>query len=147
MKMLVLSLAACSWLGCAWGSSTQGAARVARASDAHPSDALAARGLELLERGDYVRAEQYLQAAARSGGSEAELIVPLLQSCIASNRLRSALAHAERHLARHPDAAHVRYVRSAILRALDQPLAAQATANERAPSRRRRPIRVHGARP
>ena len=79
--------------------------------------AFVVRGLALLEQGDHVRAEQYLMLAQRSGYDEHALIEPLLASCIAGNRLRAALGHADRYLARN-DSARVRYVRAALQRAL-----------------------------
>jgi hypothetical protein len=79
----------------------------------------AARGLTLLELGDHVRAEQYLMLALRAGYDEHALIEPLLTSCIASNRLRAALSHAERYLARNASSARVRHVKDALERALE----------------------------
>lgn len=125
MRALLTIVMAWAWLGCASNPSARPTTPPASVSSTAQSDALAARGLELLERGDYVRAEQYMLVALRAGHDADALIVPLLCSCIASNRLRSALSHAERYLARHPQAWHVRYVKAAIHRALDQPLLAQ----------------------
>jgi tetratricopeptide (TPR) repeat protein len=108
-------------LGCAHGSSTEASRHGAEpAADLTPA-ALASRGLSLMQHGDYLRAEQYLQLALRAGHAEEPLIVPLLTTCIASSRFRAALMHADRHLSMHPEAWRVRFVKAAVLRALGQP--------------------------
>src|SRR5690606_3275268 len=84
------------------------------------------RGLALPEAGDYVRAEQYLTSAIARGYPEAEALPPLIQVCIASSRLRSALDHAEPYLEPHPDAWSLRYLVATIHRGLDQPAEARA---------------------
>jgi tetratricopeptide (TPR) repeat protein len=128
-KLSRLALLACAHaaLGCGHGGGAPATAKEA----SHPGDAgigpeaLAERGLALLDQGDYVRAEQYLQLALRTGHPGQPLIVPLLQTCVASGRLRAALMHAERYLSLHPRAWRIRYVKGAILRALGQPEAAR----------------------
>lgn len=82
---------------------------------------LAQRGLTSLERGDTVRAEQYLKLAVRAGYPEELVILPLLKACVASSRLRSALSHAEPYLRRNPHAFRVRYLAAAAYLALGQP--------------------------
>jgi tetratricopeptide (TPR) repeat protein len=117
----LLSFAA---FGCAHGSSTGTSPRhpdtEAQAADLSP-EALASRGLSLMQQGDHLRAEQYLQLALRAGHADEPLIIPLLTTCIASSRFRAALMHADRHLSLHPEAWRVRFVRAAVLRALGQP--------------------------
>lgn len=103
--------------GCAHNAQTAPRREVGVAQDVTPG-ALASRGLALLQHGDYLRAEQYLQLALRAGHPERPLIVPLLTTCIASSRLRAALMHADRHLARYPDNWRARFVKAALLRAL-----------------------------
>lgn len=89
------------WAGC-------GAAR----SDAPPpGDALdqieAAQlfhlGNELAERGDSIRAEQYLSAAMARGYPEAEVIPRLMDVCIGASRLSAALGYAEPYLTHHDE--------------------------------------------
>jgi Flp pilus assembly protein TadD len=119
---IVLCLLACAALGCAHSSTTRASQldAAAHAADLAPQ-ALARRGLSLMQRGDYLRAEQYLQLALRAGHADEPLIVPLLTTCIASSRFRAALMHAERHLSLHPGAWRVRFVKAAVLRALGEP--------------------------
>lgn len=122
--MCGLALLACAYvsLGCAHADRSAQSAQAPRSGEASLApQALAERGLSLLARGDYVRAEQYLQLALRAGHPDQPLIVPLLQTCVASGRFRAALMHAERYLALHPRAWRVRYVKGAIHRALGQP--------------------------
>ena len=57
----------------------------------------------------------------RAGHHDQTLIVPLLQTCVASGRLRAALMHTDRYLIAHPRAWRIRYVKGAIHRALGQP--------------------------
>jgi Flp pilus assembly protein TadD len=119
-----LLLAACApaALGCAHGAAEPNAGAAKHPTEATVGpDALAERGLSLLLQGDYVRAEQYLQLAVRAGHRDGPLIVPLLQTCVASGRLRAALMHADRYLSVHPRAWRIRYVKGAIHRALGQP--------------------------
>lgn len=84
-------------------------------------EALASTGKRHLAQGDWVRAEQYLQMAIESGYPHADAIGPLLASCIASMRLRSALGHIEPYLRSHPRDVRVRYVAAALHAALDRP--------------------------
>jgi tetratricopeptide (TPR) repeat protein len=58
-------------------------------------------GSELGERGDSIRAEQYLAAAMERGYPEAEVIPRLMEVCIGASRLSAALGYAEPYLARH----------------------------------------------
>jgi predicted Zn-dependent protease len=85
------------------------------------AEALFARGMELAQRGDAVRAEQYLALAVDAGYPYERAIVPLVRVCIASARLRAALNHAQAFLRRHPDAWPLRYLTAAVYLALDRP--------------------------
>jgi Flp pilus assembly protein TadD len=127
-------------LGCAHRSANPEGTPSTGASAQLAPDALASRGLSLMQRGDYLRAEQYLQLALRAGHPEEQLVVPLLTTCIASGRFRAALMHADRHLALHPAAWRVRFVRAAVLRALGQSEQAEL---ERAKAVRDAPAAAH----
>jgi len=124
---LVLLACVHAALGCAHdGRAAPSTAMAKRSAEAHVEpQALAQRGLSLLVQGDYVRAEQYLQLALRTGHPDGPLIVPLLQTCIASGRLRAALMHADRYLSAHPGAWRIHYVKGAIHRALGHAEAAR----------------------
>jgi len=120
-RNIARALALACWLAAGCGAARQdsaGRAPAASSAAAPRADAFAARGLALLEQGDHVRAEQYLMLAQRAGYDEHALIDPLLTSCIVGNRLRAALSHAERYLARYGGAARVRHVKAALERAL-----------------------------
>jgi tetratricopeptide (TPR) repeat protein len=80
--------------------------------------ALLDRGIALLHAGDGLRAEQYLVLAVRAGAPAARAIVPLVQACVLSSRLQSALEHALPHLRRHPEAWRLRMLVAAIQLAL-----------------------------
>jgi tetratricopeptide (TPR) repeat protein len=87
------------------------------------------RGMLLAARGDSSRAEQYLMLALRQGYSEERAIVPLLQVCVASSRLRAALEHGESFSRRHPASWQLRYLLAAIRFALgDAPAAVKELA-------------------
>lgn len=76
----------------------------------HPASLEKASAAELLtvgrdaaQRGDSVRAEQYL-AMAMEEGADARVVMPiLLKACIRSSHLRTALNHAEPHLLANPE--------------------------------------------
>lgn len=67
------------------------------------AEELYASGIQLAERQDYVRAEQYLVAAMQRGVDEHRVMPPLLAACVRSSRLSAALGYAEPYLERHPD--------------------------------------------
>ena len=89
-------------------------------SHAEQAQALFQRGREAAERGDSVRAEQYLSLALERG-YDAERVLPvLLGVCLASSRLRAALDHAEPYLRDHPEAQALRYLVATIHAGLGQ---------------------------
>jgi Flp pilus assembly protein TadD len=65
-----------------------------------------------------VRAEQYMALAVRAGYPRERALVAIVDACLASSRLRAALAYAEPHLRRHPDAWRVRLLVAAVHAAL-----------------------------
>jgi tetratricopeptide (TPR) repeat protein len=110
--------------GCA--TTTAPSARHVAAQPADTPDALFARGRALGREGDHLRAEQYIVRAVRAGYPEQRAIVALLDTCLASGRLRAALAHAERFLRRHPRAWRVGQLTGALYFALGRPARARA---------------------
>jgi tetratricopeptide (TPR) repeat protein len=109
MKHLIaaclLSLLACSTLACARPSP-----QVPQSLQEVPAEQLFARALELAAQGEYVPAEQFLQAARARGYPENKVIKELLKVCLASSRLDGALGHAVPYLERNPDAWPLRQV-------------------------------------
>jgi tetratricopeptide (TPR) repeat protein len=101
-----LSLVAC-------GSAATGAASTAPASSAEAPGReawLFRQGLAAAERGDGVRAEQYL-SLAREHGYPADRVLPaLLKVCLANSRLRAALDYAEPYLRQHPEQDALRFL-------------------------------------
>lgn len=84
------------------------------------ADVLLSAGKAALERGDSVRAEQYLTLALRKG-KESEQVVPLLlHVCLTNSRLRAALDHAEPFLLEHPEQDALRYLVATIHLSLGQ---------------------------
>ncbi len=83
-------------------------------------------GRRAADRGDSVRAEQYLSLALERGYPEARILPRLLQVCIAGSRLRSALDHAEPYLREHPDEDALRLLVASIRIGLAQPEQARA---------------------
>lgn len=71
---------------------------------------LFAQGVAMAERGDLVRAEQYLAAAMDRGYPEDRAMPLLLRVLVSASRLRVALEYAEPYLARHPEAWPLRYL-------------------------------------
>jgi len=116
-----LSLAACALLAACTHAGAGGAPGLPRTRTPAPelaSDALLARGIALLRAGDGVRAEQYLVLAVRNGTPARRAIVPLVQACVSSSRLQSALEHALPYLRRNPDQWRLRLLVAAIQLAL-----------------------------
>jgi tetratricopeptide (TPR) repeat protein len=95
-------------------------------ADPQQSAALARRQSELFMRqaraaagnADYTRAEQYLNLAAQSGWSEAEVTPLLIDVCVKDQRYRAALQYAQEHLRHHPRAHRLRFVEATLLSAL-----------------------------
>lgn len=71
---------------------------------------LLAEGKRAAERGDGVRAEQYLGAAVRSGHAPEEALGLLLAICLSNAHVRAALAFAESRLGASPDDVRLRYL-------------------------------------
>ena len=84
------------------------------------AEALYRRGRESADRGDTVRAEQYLQSALDKGYDPRRALPLLLNVCLSSGRLRSALNYAEPELRTRPDDAELRYLVASIHLGLGQ---------------------------
>jgi len=94
-------------------------------ADPRPGAAAFAHARARLLAGDTLRAEQYALLAMREGFPEQEVIVPLVQACLASSRLRAALVYAEPFLRRHPEHVRLRYLVAAVDLALGHAVAAE----------------------
>lgn len=77
-------------------------------------------GAGLAQQGDAVRAKQYIVAALERGYPHEVALPILLRVCIASDRLSSALTHAEPYLREHPDQWALRYLVATIYLGLDR---------------------------
>jgi tetratricopeptide (TPR) repeat protein len=84
------------------------------------AEVLFQRGQESAERGDTVRAEQYLQLALDKGYDRRRALPVLLSVCLSSGRLRAALNYAEPELRLRPDDAELRYLVASIHLGLGQ---------------------------
>jgi tetratricopeptide (TPR) repeat protein len=96
------------------------AARPPRAApvSAPSAQALFERGRAMAAQGDGNRAEQYLTLALRAGYPEEQVVLPLVELCIAACRLRAALDHLDPFLRRHPEHWQLRYLGASIRLAL-----------------------------
>lgn len=91
--MRSLSIVALLCVGCAHAAATA-PQPVRRQQPLHED--LAERGQELAQRGEDLRAEQYLAGALESG-ADVDVVLPrLLRVCVASERYEAALMYAER---------------------------------------------------
>ncbi len=79
------------------------------------------RGVAFAQRGDIVRAEQYITTARDRGYPESKAVPWLVRIAISSARYNSALSHAEPYLIRHPADWSLRFVVGCIYDALDNP--------------------------
>jgi len=77
-------------------------------------------GQAAAERGDNVRAEQYLQLSIQRGYDRRVALPVLLSACVSSMHLRSALDHAESYLLEHPEDDGLRYLVATIRIGLGQ---------------------------
>ncbi|MCB9598988.1 MAG: tetratricopeptide repeat protein [Sandaracinus sp.] len=74
------------------------------------AEELYGHGAALAQQGDTVRAEQYVVAAIERGYPVGDALPLLIEVCVASNRLSSALSHAEPFLREHPGQWPLRHV-------------------------------------
>lgn len=77
--------------------------------------------LDRAQRGDFMRAEQYLNAARKAGYDEVTIVYWLVRVCLAAGRYHAALGHGTRHLAREPSNWRLRLVVASIREALGDP--------------------------
>ena len=84
-------------------------------------------GLALADRGDFVRAEQYLVASIERGYPEGRVMPALLRACLASSRMRAALSYAEPYLRRNPAAWSLRLLVATIYQGLGEVERARAS--------------------
>jgi tetratricopeptide (TPR) repeat protein len=71
---------------------------------------LFSQGVAAADKGDSVRAEQYLSLALDHGYPRERVLPVLLKVCLASSRLRAALDHAEPYLREHPEQDALRFL-------------------------------------
>lgn len=106
-------------VGCGAASEPKPAAPTA-SGDTRDATAYFADGRAAAERGDAIRAEQYLSLALAQGYEPSVVIPLLLEVCIAGSHLRAALNHAEPYLRQHPDDQQLRYLIATIHLGLGQ---------------------------
>ena len=70
------------------------------------------------QRGDLLRAEQYLSAAREQGHDEPATVYWLVRVCVSAGRLRSALQHSAAYLRDHPESWGLRLVVASLYEAL-----------------------------
>jgi len=95
-----------------------------------PAARLFTRALELAELGEFIPAEQFLQAARAQGYPEEQVIKELVKVCLSSSRYDSALDYAVPYLERHPDAWELRQVVATIYIARGDGIAAHDELSE-----------------
>ena len=117
LVLLVPFVLAPSWLG-ACATAPKPLAPASPDSALTSANTLFERGIEFARRGDTLRAEQYITLAVESGYPREQSILPLVQVCIASSRLRAALTYAQPFLRSHPRAWPLRYLVASIELAL-----------------------------
>lgn len=70
------------------------------------------------DRGDWLRAEQYLSVARAEGYDETSAVFWLVRVCVAAGRYQSALTHLDPYLRLHPADAGLRVIMASLLEAL-----------------------------
>jgi hypothetical protein len=111
--------------GCAAGPSPEPSTPVASRSERHAAEDLLSKGREAAQRGDAVRAEQYLALAIEQGADRRRVMPVLLGACLSSSHLRAALNHAGPYLLEHPEDDALRYLVATIHLGLGQLVAAR----------------------
>ncbi len=106
-----------SCLGCHHASVRRGPDVATELSDVATED-LFAIGISFGAAGDFLRAEQYLNAARQRGYEEAAVVYWLVRVCVAASRYESALRHSSDYLRRHPGDWPLRLVLASIHEAL-----------------------------
>ena len=93
-----------AWCASACGAPMQEQEVIEQSDPLAPIEArqIVERGVALMQQGDYVRAEQYFNAAMDKGYPEDELMPLLLDVCVRGSRLVAALGYGEPYLARNP---------------------------------------------
>jgi tetratricopeptide (TPR) repeat protein len=122
MKVRVL-VALAALLGCAACTKAGGTPLVAPAVAGGESsaDSLIGQARSFARVGDYLRAEQYLNAALAQGAEEERVFPLLLRACIDDQRYREAVQHVEDHLRRHPARQGVRFLLATLLLSIGRP--------------------------
>lgn len=115
--LAIVFLAAC---GHAASSGPEGEPPADPIADVAP-DELFRRGLALAQRGDLIRAEQYLAAAIERGYPRDRGLPILLRVCVASSRLTTALDYARPYLEEHPEDWPLRHLVASIHLGLGHP--------------------------
>ena len=105
--LLLATVVGC--LGCGAGSSSTRTPTPDPLADAD-ADQLYEHGLGMAQRGDLIRAEQYILAAIEKGFDRREALPSLLRVCVASERYAIALRHARPYLREHPEDWSLRYL-------------------------------------
>lgn len=120
LSVLLLSTAS---IACAGGHHAP--PREAREGESSQAARLYEAGLAFADRGDWLRAEHYLNAAVRRGAPADRVVWHLVRICVESSRFRAALEHAESHLRQHPGNVELRFVVGTLHAALGAPEAAR----------------------
>ncbi|QQR91297.1 MAG: hypothetical protein IPJ88_06100 [Myxococcales bacterium] len=101
--LLISAIAACFIVSCATTKHTE----LSSPEQHDPLSRITAKqlfdhGMSLSHHGDYLRAEQYLAASMDKGYPESKVVPALVEVCVLSSRLPSAVQYAEPFLERHP---------------------------------------------
>jgi predicted Zn-dependent protease len=123
MNVTVLVALAAALLGCAGCTKTASSPLEAPGlrSGESSAESLIAQARAFARVGDYLRAEQYLNAALAQGADEERVFPLLLRACIDDQRYREAVQHVEDHLRRHPARPAVRFLLATLLLAIGRP--------------------------
>ncbi len=118
LRCFIASTLVLAALGCSGTVSEPPPAAGPRATA--PGAELFEEGRRATERGDSVRAEQYLTLAVQSGYPREQALPLLLRACLEGSRLRAALDHAEAYLREHPEHRRLRYLVATLYVSLGQ---------------------------
>lgn len=110
MAAMAGATAAAALAGCVSQPGARIAEQVKAVKAEETPEKLLERGRAFAAIGDYTRAEQYFSAALDEGGDPAVVLPLLLKVCVAEQRYRVAIDHAEPWLQKRPDDYRLRFL-------------------------------------
>jgi tetratricopeptide (TPR) repeat protein len=118
--LVFAAIIACGATACVRGPGAEMHRRAEIVEREREPELLLSRARAFASIGDFTRAEQYIDAARRSGADERQLLPLLLEVCIRDQRYRAALQHTEDYLRKRPTEFRLRFMLATLHLALEE---------------------------